>query len=160
MKEKKLTKKERLFCYHFVNCRNAREAASFAGYAFPSSTGNKLLEKQSIKREIDKINKNYPIADEIKSGFRRLAFGSTADCIKLLFQEDITQDNIEEMDLFNISEIKKAKNGNIEIKFFDRLKALEQLSVISEMSDTDSVVPFYEAIRKGAAALNAAEYNV
>lgn len=56
------------------------------------------------------------------------------------------------MDLYNISEIKRKKGGDIEIKFFDRLKALQQLYEMTEPSGAcDS--GFYSAIEKGAAAL-------
>ena len=51
-------------------------------------------------------------------------------------------------------EIKKPKGGGLEIKFFDRLKALEKLSAICENGDESSSMPFYEAIRKSAKALD------
>ncbi len=72
--------------------------------------------------------------------------------MKLLFSDEVDTEKIEEMDLFNISEIKRKKGGDIEIKFFDRLKALEALY---EMSETSGVADnaFYSAIEKGAAAL-------
>ena len=36
------------------------------------------------------------------------------------------------MDLFLVSEIKRPKDGSMEIKFFDRLKALEKLGAGGE----------------------------
>ena len=51
------------------------------------------------------------------------------------------------------SEIKMPKSGGIEIKFFDRLKALEKLKEISHSSSGDSALPFYDALERSAAAV-------
>ena len=153
MKETQLSKKEKLFCQIFSTHRNAREAAALAGYIVPFASGNLLLQKDAVRNEIIRISERNFDSDEVKAGFRRLAFGSTADCVKLLFKDEISDEEIEKLDLFNVSEIKKAKNGAIELKFFDRLKAMEQLSVCENTHDDDSAQPFYEAIRKGADAI-------
>lgn len=159
MKEKTLSKKEKLFCSYFSVLRNARESAALSGYILPFTTGNMLLQKSSVKKEIDLLTSKYPDCDEVKAGFRRLAFGSTADCIKLVFKDDIKDEDIESFDLFNISEIKKAKNGNVEIKFFDRIKAMEHLLNCENTHNNDSAVEFFEAIQKGANAIKSVGLN-
>ena len=58
-------------------------------------------------------------------GYERLAFGSTSDAFRLLMSEG--ELDVQTLDLYNVSEIKKPKDGAMEIKFFDRLKALEKL---------------------------------
>lgn len=70
----------------------------------------------------------------------------------MLFLEDFSKESIEKMDLFNVSEIKRQKGGAIEVKFFDRLKALEKLSEIST-KDEKAAVSIYSAIEKSADAL-------
>ena len=57
------------------------------------------------------------------------------------------------MDLYNISDIKRKKGGDIEIKFFDRLKALEHLQQLTCQQDKNSAAALFSAIEKGAAAL-------
>lgn len=57
------------------------------------------------------------------------------------------------MDLYNISDIKRKKGGDIEIKFFDRLKALEHLEQISCKEKDNPVSSLFDAIEKGASAL-------
>ena len=52
---------------------------------------------------------------------------------------------------------KKKKGGDIELKFFDRLKALEKLQSISSESESEDN-SFYSAIEKGASALR--EYPI
>ena len=57
----------------------------------------------------------------------------------------------EKLDLFNVSEIKRPKGGGLEIKFFDRLKALEHLEQLCTGGDEDSALPFYKALENSAA---------
>ena len=158
MKEKTLSKKEKLFCTYFSSLRNAREAAALSGYLLPNQTGKVLLQKSSIKNEIERIS-SLPTSEEIVAGYRRIAFGSPSDCIKLIFKESVTDEELEQLDLFNISEIKKAKSGNIEIKFFDRIKALEHLENCENTHNTQTALPFYEAIRKGAEAIKMTRFD-
>ncbi len=154
MKNKKLTKKELLFCHCFAMCANAREAASKSGYASPEKAGMRLMAKKEIRDEIGNLSLQRAEKKEIICGLKRLAFGSVADCLKLILSDTEEGFEIESMDFFNISEIKKPKGGGLEIKFFDRLKALEKLSVICENGDEISTMPFYDAIRKSAKALD------
>ena len=87
----------------------------------------------------------------------RLAFGCVSDAIKLLYCEDTEKESIEQMDLFNISEIKRKKGGDIEIKFFDRLKALEKLQQLCDEKDIISGASLYSAIAASASALKEEE---
>ena len=82
-----------------------------------------------------------------------MAFGCFADAVSLLFKDEISPEEIKQMDLYNISDIKRKKGGDIEIKFFDRLKALEHLQQISCQEEKDPAVSLFSAIEKGAAAL-------
>lgn len=89
---------------------------------------------------------------DVTDGLRRLAFGDIQDAVTLLFESD---ENILNMlpglDLFNISEIKRPKGGGMEIKFFDRIKALEKLAGIADADEKQSAFSFYEALEKSAA---------
>lgn len=94
--------------------------------------------------------KKKTIEEEIREGLRRLAFGEIKDAVTLLFaDEGEIISRLPELDLFNISEIKRPKGGGMEIKFFDRFKALEKLR------DTENNAPsqplsFYRALEEGA----------
>lgn len=91
-----------------------------------------------------------------KQGYQRLAFGSIADAVKLLYMESPDPHTLEQMDFFCISEIRRPKDGAMEIKFFDRLRALERLE-LSESTGCGKASPFYEALEEGARALEAYE---
>ncbi len=117
------------------------------------------MAKKEIKEEIRTLISQKTDRDEVICGLKRLAFGSVADPMKIILSDGSETFDTENMDLFSISEIKKPKGGGIEIKFFDRLKALEKLSAFCEQGDEDSSLPFYEAIRKSAKALDGRKHE-
>lgn len=88
--------------------------------------------------------------EEVCKGLKCLAFGEIKDAIYLLFadENEITE-KLPSLDLFNISEIKRPKGGGMEIKFFDRIKALEKLRDIKSDSPSQPL-SFYKALEEGA----------
>lgn len=97
-------------------------------------------------------NKEKDVQEEIYQGYQQLAFGSIADAIKLLFMEEPNPRALGKMNFFNVAEIRRLKEGAMEIKFFDRLKALEKLEEITDQGQTDTP-PFYEALENSAKLL-------
>lgn len=152
---KEIGKKERLFCLNLILTGNGREAAARAGYAMPGLTALKLMNLERVKRELERLRaENKPLASELVTGLRRLAFGSAADALRLLYCDEAPPDGeIEKMDLFCVSDIKRPKGGGMEIKFFDRLKALESLARLSALTSSDSAATLIEALDRGAGAL-------
>lgn len=157
MKTAQLKEKEKLFCAYYSDLRNARSAAAKAGYGvMASKKAARLMSRRDIKKEIDRLDRQkLASSQEVVSGYRQLAFGSVADALSLVWaEENPGKAELEGLDLFNISEIKRPKGGGIEIKFFDRLKALERLEQLSSAAvREDSALPFYRALEKSAAAL-------
>ena len=154
-KGRRLTKKERLFCRWYCATGNAREAAVKAGYYDdPEERGLELLSKEYIVNELKKEMEHERELVKIKAlkGLERIAFGSICDAVRLVCSDSPPLLNLESLDLFLISEIKKPKDGAMEIKFFDRLKALERL--MQEGSNADgSSIPFYSALNAAAKAI-------
>ncbi|WP_294657162.1 terminase small subunit [uncultured Ruminococcus sp.] len=153
-KSKGLTAKEKTFCNCFVSCGSADEAAYSAGFVRnPKRSGEELLCREDIADEIKRLGKcrTSSLSEIATVGYRRLAFGKISDAVSLLYMENPSREQLEHMDLFLVSEIKRPKDGSMEIKFFDRLKALEKLTDDSEKEDR--ATPFYDAIAKGAEAL-------
>lgn len=92
---------------------------------------------------------------DVVEGLRRLAFGEIQDAVTLLFEsEEKILSVLPDLDLFNVSEIKRPKGGGMEIKFFDRLKALEKLGDAVGNDNKQTAVSFYEALEKSAKASN------
>lgn len=89
--------------------------------------------------------------DTVLEGYRHIAFGSVTDPVRLLFCEEVTPRALKSMDLFNVAEIKRPRGGGMEIKFFDRIRALQCLE---EMSAGEAApCGFFEALQEGAQAL-------
>ena len=153
---KPLREKEKLFCAYFSESRNARSAAAKAGYGiFAQKHAVRLMAREDIREQIERMDSASGVSrQEVAAGYRRLAFGTVADAVRLAFREDDPGlPELEGLDLFNVSEIKRPKGGGIEIKFFDRLKALEHLEALSTGNDGEDSLPFYMALEKSAAAL-------
>lgn len=157
MNEKKLTKKELDFCQWYARLQNPKEAAIKSGYTvLPEYRGINLLSKKQIASKIKELEKENRVDENLVSaGLSRLAFGSTADAVKLILSAN--SDNPpspDDLDLFNVSEIKFTSGKGMEIKFFDRLKAFEQLSKLSESELNSSALSFYEALERSASGDN------
>ncbi|MBQ7522153.1 MAG: terminase small subunit [Clostridia bacterium] len=146
-----MTPKEEKFCCFYALNGNARLSAVLSGYKnSPEIKAVKLLSRKDVGEKIRFYRKAY--YDDLRAlaitGYRQLAFGSIADCIKLIYDMD-NLPSLDMMNLFMISEIKKPKDGSMEIKFFDRIKALEKLTEIEQLSE-ESSIPFYKALEKSA----------
>lgn len=149
--KKRLTPREKRFCYFYVNTGNVEESALRAGYGEKSKKyGSKLISKEEINLEIEKLydQKKKNLLYMACSGYERLAFGNISDAIKLVFAENLDLIKIEEMDFFNVAEIKKLKDGAMEVKFFDRIKALEKLQQMN-FTEQKQALSFYNAIERG-----------
>lgn len=135
--------KKKLFCCYFVKYGNIRESAVKAG--FPSETamldGIECLRSAYCQKFISKLFSSLTCnINGIMSGLERLAFGNSNDAVSLAFSDDCpSADFISNLDLFNVSEIKKVKGGGVEIKLFDRLKALEKMFEFVSTCNSSSV---------------------
>lgn len=85
---------------------------------------------------------------KIRRGYERLAFGGIADAVRLILAEEPELTSLGKMDLYNIAEIKRPKGGGMEIKFFDRLKALQCLEAMS--GEGGEALPLYRTLQECA----------
>ena len=147
-----LTQKERLFCRLRAAGADRGRAAACAGYTkAPFLSAVKLESREEIRREISaQREKLHTGREEIAQACRSLAFSSAADAVALALSDTPpSKEELEKMDLSLISEIKRPKGGGLEIKFFDRLKAL---SLMNEMIDDSQLgaAEFLTALKSSA----------
>ncbi len=90
--------------------------------------------------------------DDIIEGYRKLAFGDTADAVSLLFAESVPRETLWGMDLFCVAEIKESKTGR-EIRFYDRMAALRELSALLMGETNPGSDRLVSALEAGARAL-------
>lgn len=145
-----LTSREKQFCGFYVNSGNVKEAAICAGYTQPEKAGSTLLLRDDINEEIERLfrRKTKNFRQRACAGYERLAFGNVSDAVRLMLSENPLDENLDKYDLFNVAEIKRPKDGAMEIKFFDRIKALEKLEN-AESVEEKSGSAFYRALLGG-----------
>ena len=145
---KELNAKEKLFCAYYRLDRCGREAAAKSGYRSPERTAVRLLRREEIRRHIESADRQKSdLCAEVAAGYRRLAFGCVSDAVRLLLTagEDGSLDP-EGLDLFSVAELKRPKGGGLEIKFFDRLKALERLEQMAAREPNENAAAFFAAL--------------
>lgn len=129
-----------------------KEAAARAGFPNPEKSGLKLRGKASIRERIEELSEPKVKLREVESGLRRLAFGDLSDVIRLISAEKPSELEPEKMDLMLISELKYSKNG-VEVKLFDRMKAMLKLAELAELSAQSGEEGFFEALERSANSL-------
>ncbi|MBE6766582.1 MAG: terminase small subunit [Ruminococcaceae bacterium] len=139
--------KEALFCEYLKILHSPREAAARAGYPFPERSAVRLLKKAAVKKRLSGYTDKR---EEALDGLRRIAFGGIADAVWLCERGEIPpREELEKLDLYMVSEIKFTKGGGMEIKFYDRLKALDLLSANS-LPAGSRAEPFFRALGDAA----------
>ena len=141
-----------MFCFYFAESGNAERAAAKAGYLNPAKTAAALAVRKDINEEMEELYRQREKNIRHKSicGYERIAFGDVSDAVRLMFENEYPEEKCAEYDLFNVAEIKRPKEGAMEIKFFDRLKALEKLENLKN-ADKSAQSDIYNAVIGGIA---------
>lgn len=132
------------FCGLYLLLGNGEEAAIRAGVppeqAFDYA--NRMLHSSNCRKLLQRFSAAPVISAHtlVMNGLTRLAFGRANDIARLVFADEMPSEEIlAQMDLFHVSEIKRVKGGGVEVKLFDRQKALERLLECANAVDsTDS----------------------
>lgn len=148
--------REKEFCHYTAVVGDPERAAALAGYKHPSSAWQELI----IRREIvDEIGRRAEAMQRIYratalSGLYRLAVGDISDAMTLLYKDSVTKEDLAELDLSCVAEIKRTKDKSMEIKFFDRIKAMSMLNdLLGADADAGATGGLIEAMRLSAEAL-------
>lgn len=139
-----------VFAAEYARCGNLYEAAVLAGASRASAAlvGLRLICERSVRRRVEQYRLTNAEPPAIQ-GLRRIAFGRNNDAAALAFAETVTPAMIAKADLYGVQEIKCGK-GMVEIKFFDRCKALDALrEAEGEISHTDTAESFLNAVFGG-----------
>lgn len=158
MENDDLTEKQKMFCLYYVRCLNATKAYQKAygvEYSTAASIGYRLLAKDGVKKEIDKLKRNrlnieFLRKEDIVQKYMDIAFSDITDYVEFgndKYTDPETEEektytfvnlkNSKNVDGTIISEVSKGKDG-AKIKLNDRMKALEWLSNYFEMNPADN----------------------
>jgi hypothetical protein len=136
------------FAMKFAVCGNPYEAAVYAGAdkATAAFEGVRLLFSRNVRRKIAAFKADAEDCAAAQ-GLKRIAFGRVNDAVRLMFAEEVTPEMIEEADLYCVSEIKRDRVGKIEMRFFDRQRAIDKLIELEhEKNSGDSAESLINAI--------------
>lgn len=152
-KKIRLSDRETLFCGYYVELGSGFEAARRAGYKKSAENATvRLLAREDIQQEILRQRARRHYAKAALSGLARLAFGSVNDAVRLTCAEgELPEEEIAELDLFAVSELKKTKGGGCEVKLCDRQKALALLLELGS-PEADGENPLLAALDRGVRA--------
>lgn len=128
-----------MFCKHFLKFKSCPEKAAIkAGYSAKTAkkTAMALLEKEEIKLYLKNLkikNQKNSIFKDIVLALKKLIKYKSNDAVILATHfEKMSKEEIKLLDLFQICEIKKLKDGGFEFKFIDKIKAIETLIFLLE----------------------------
>ena len=129
--------REKEFCRLMAIYGDPYKAARQAGFRKPDEKWQELLCREDIAAHIRKFARALRAVyeDMVACSLYRLSFGRSNDALRLLYSENPTAEELEALDLTSVSEIKRTKDKSVEIKFFDRIKACNQLQVVFNSSE-------------------------
>lgn len=134
MKKKPSPDRVDRFIYYLYLTSDPVEAARRSG--IDEVCAIKLASSRGTQRKLSRLyNMHENDLCKARAGLERLAFGRINDAAELVFScdEEGGFSRYDGADLFMVSEMKKVKGGGVEVKFFDRLKAIEQLIELDEL---------------------------
>lgn len=157
MRGEVLKRKEKSFCRLAALYPDLKRAALEAGFKDPEKALAKLLSREDIAAEIGRISRNARevFRNVAASGLYRLACGDSGDAMTLVFSECVPLTRLKEMDLSAVQEIKRTDKG-VEVKFCDRIKALDKLRELADSDSAHGSGSLIDAIRRSAEALSCA----
>ena len=97
--------------------------------------GEKSLQKQIRVGQVSRQDVTRRLAE--------LAFGRANDCVRLALEDS---PDLGTLDLSLLSEVKRNEKGTVEIRLVDRLRALEQLALMTDGENTEAEA-FLQALR-------------
>ena len=100
-----------------------------------AKNGEKSLKSRIREGEIRRRDVTRRLAE--------LAFGKANDCVRLALEDS---PDLGTLDLSLLSEVKRNEKGTVEIRLIDRLRALEQLALMTDGENTEAEA-FLQALR-------------
>lgn len=152
-----MKQREKEFCRLTAVLGNPLTAARRAGYKHPDDAWTELIARPDIADEIGRVAREVGkvFRDTLMCSVYRLMAEDNSDAVRLVYRDQISDEEIRRMNLSGVAEIKRTKDKSVEIKFFDRIKALDKLGELCDtVSDSPSAGGLLEAMRLSAQALN------
>lgn len=123
----------RAFCQSYLRtldpCRAAKSAGREDGWA--------LLRQPAVQRELEELRGSRRLCREDALGrLAELAFGRANDAVALALAREREELDVAGLDLSAVSEFRVTDKGGVELRFLDRVKALETLCALLDHQDS------------------------
>ena len=136
-----------VFCRTYLRTMDPEQAAEAVG----RRDGFSMLGSATVRKRLDRMREDAAGQVRREDVIRRLAqlaFGRANDAIALALSPERESRNVAKMDLSAVSEFKVTDKGGVEIRFLDRVKALEALCVLLERQEGEAgAEAFLRALR-------------
>ena len=147
MKDYLSAARRKRFCAGYLRTLDPERAAEEAGV----KDGWALLADEAVRQEL--AGMRTLLAGEVRreDALRRLtelAFGRANDAVVLALSPERERLDVQGLDLSAVSEFKVTEKGAVEIRFLDRIKALEALCLLLErQADEEGAEDLIRALR-------------
>ena len=147
MKEYLSAARRKRFCECYLRTLDPVRAAEEAG----ERDGWALLAEESVREELDAMRSLRARTVRREDAVRRLAelaFGRANDAVAMALSPERERLDVQGLDLSAVSEFKVTEKGAVEIRFLDRIKALEALCLLLErQADEEGAEDLIRALR-------------
>lgn len=141
---------EKNFCRTYLHTMNPQRAAEAAGYR----DGYSVLKNKAVRERLKKMRASAStqiLREDIVRGLCELAFGRANDAVGLALSDG--ERDYGTLDLSAVSEFKVTDKGGVEIRFIDRIRALEALWGLLEGNTADGgAADFFRALENAGEA--------
>lgn len=140
---------QRTFCRVYLRTLNPDAAAEAVG----RDDGWRLLREKDITERLEEMRAAGAAQILREDAVRRLAelaFGRANDAAALALGMPGTREKVEELDLSAVAELKVTDKGGVEIKFLDRVRALESLCSALDGRISTGADDFFQALENSA----------
>lgn len=139
--------KQERFCRCYLTTMDPDRAAGAVGEA----SGEQMLRRKGVQRTLERMRRTGGDVrrEDVVRRLTALAFGRANDAVKLACQGGEAEGiDIARMELSAVSEFRRNSAGAVEVKFIDRVRALEALNLLLG-SDGTAVEQLFRALGDG-----------
>ncbi len=150
MDKEYLSERKKRFCSAYLRTMDPWAAAAEAGAR--AEDGFSLLQDERVKRRLESMRSaaaDQILREDVVRRLCELAFGRSSDAIRLAMQGGEAADP-RSLDLSAVAEFRRTDKGGVEIKFLDRIRALQALGELlgGEAADPSE---FFRALESAGA---------
>lgn len=139
------SERQRKFCETYLRTMDPVQAARAAG----RTDGYRLLREKAVQERLEQmrsVGATRILREDAVRRLTELAFGRANDAVALALAPPEARPDVNTLNLSAVAEFKVTDKGSVEIKFLDRIRALETLCTLLDGRITSSTSDFFQAL--------------